>query len=55
MLGLEEMMYRAVWEPESRDHRWSGRLGLLAMTDMNGGIKSATKRRQMAPGQGVAV
>lgn len=54
-MGLEEMMYRAVWEPEAREHRWSGRLGLLAMTDTNGGIKGATKRRQMAPGQGVAV
>lgn len=54
-MGLEEMTNRAVWEPESRDHRWSGRLGLLAMTDMNGGIKGATKCRQMVLGQGVAV
>jgi hypothetical protein len=28
---------------QSSDQRWPGRLGLLAMTDMKGGIKCQTK------------
>lgn len=38
------MMYRAVWESESSNSGWPGRLGLLAMTHMNRGIKSATNQ-----------
>lgn len=40
---LEEMMCR-LWASESRDQGWPGRLGLLAMSDINRGIKYSTKQ-----------
>lgn len=41
---MEDTIYRDVWESESGDQGKPGRLGLLARTDMNRGIKCATKQ-----------